>query len=117
MSKSPESPFAEKAHLQLDSETPGVDGTLGGILPTLLSQTVLEGPSNERNLPGGQRLPGLWRQATVLSRRAHKIVYRNWIQLLGLVAQAALLGTVISLTYIQLPEVGCCSMFTACEVV
>lgn len=44
-------------------------------------------------------------QTKVLALRAHKIVYRNLPQLFGFIAQAIILGTIIGLTYFQLPEV------------
>lgn len=51
-----------------------------------------------------QKRPGFFAQTRVLTARAHKNVYRNVPQLVGLIAQGIILGVVIGVTYAQLPD-------------
>ncbi|ODN87104.1 ABC transporter [Cryptococcus wingfieldii CBS 7118] len=51
-----------------------------------------------------ERRPGIWKQTTVLTVRAHKNVYRNVPQLVGFGLQAVLLGVIIGTTYYRLSE-------------
>lgn len=59
-----------------------------------------------------EKRPGFIRQTRVLIARAHKNVFRNFAQLAGLIAQGAILGVIMGLTYYQLPEV--CSQAQVC---
>lgn len=52
-----------------------------------------------------ERRPGMWKQTRVLIARSHKRVYRNYILMVGLVAQGIILGVMVGVTYYQLPEV------------
>ena len=58
-----------------------------------------------------ERRPGMWKQTRVLIARSHKRVYRNYILMVGLVAQGIILGVMVGVTYYQLPEV--CPLPTA----
>ena len=53
-----------------------------------------------------ERRPGMWKQTRVLIARSHKRVYRNYILMVGLVAQGIILGVMVGVTYYQLPEVS-----------
>ncbi|EIW69228.1 hypothetical protein TREMEDRAFT_31078 [Tremella mesenterica DSM 1558] len=48
--------------------------------------------------------PGFSKQTRVLLARAHKNVYRNIPQLIGLLCQAILLGVIMGVTFYQLPD-------------
>lgn len=52
-----------------------------------------------------ERRPGMLKQTRVLIARSHKRVYRNYILMVGLVAQGIILGVMVGVTYYQLPEV------------
>ncbi|ORX36262.1 P-loop containing nucleoside triphosphate hydrolase protein [Kockovaella imperatae] len=49
------------------------------------------------------RRAGFFRQTAVLTSRAHKSVYRNYVLLVGFLTQAVVLGLVIGLNFYQLP--------------
>lgn len=68
-------------------------------LERILTGSTMEEPKDERR-------PGWWRQTKVLTVRAHKNVYRNVPQLVGFAIQAIMLGVIIGLTYLDLPEVS-----------
>jgi hypothetical protein len=67
-------------------------------LERILTGSTMEEAKDERR-------PGWWRQTKVLTVRAHKNVYRNVPQLVGFAIQAIMLGVIIGLTYLDLPEV------------
>lgn len=51
-----------------------------------------------------QKRPGFWGQTRVLTARAHRNVYRNVPQLIGLAMQGIILGVIVGVTYVNLPE-------------
>lgn len=51
-----------------------------------------------------QKRPGFWGQTRVLTARAHRNVYRNVPQLIGLALQGIILGVIVGVTYVNLPE-------------
>ena len=50
------------------------------------------------------RRAGFFRQTAVLTARAHKSVYRNYVLLIGFLTQAVVLGLVIGFNFFQLPD-------------
>lgn len=91
--------------VQKSSRTPSASAIRPDLQRMITGLSQAQGNEQERN-GKDERRPGMWKQTRVLIARSHKRVYRNYILMVGLVAQGIILGVMVGVTYYQLPEVS-----------
>lgn len=91
--------------LQLATQPSSIRPDLGRMI-TGVSRSHSNDPEQSEENGRDERRPGMLKQTRVLIARSHKRVYRNYILMVGLVAQGIILGVMVGVTYYQLPEVS-----------